>query len=82
MLGITDEHIAHKQVATMGSGLAGHEKEDPSYVLGRKPGYILPYPDYFVPVQDQFDTQYMTTTVRGPLGPDIIWWQKRDDTGR
>jgi hypothetical protein len=77
MLGITDEHIGHKQIETMGSGLAGHEKEDPLYVLDRQPDYILPYPDYFTPVQERFDSEYITTTVRGPLGPDIIWWQRR-----
>ncbi|HKP53756.1 MAG TPA: hypothetical protein VJ183_14030 [Chloroflexia bacterium] len=77
MLGITDEHIGHKQIETMGSGLAGHEKEDPLYVLDRQPDYILPYPDYFTPIQERFDSEYMTTTVRGPLGPDIIWWQRR-----
>lgn len=78
MLGINDLHIGHEQVANMGSGLAGHEKEDPAYVLDRQPKYILPYPNYFDPTEARFDTEYMTTTVRGPLGPDITWWVRRD----
>jgi hypothetical protein len=61
----------------MGSGLAGHEKEDPIYVLDRRPEYILPYPDYFEPVGARFAVEYMTSTVRGPLGWPIEWWVRR-----
>ncbi len=41
MLGLTDEHIAHMDVGTLGTGRAGHEKGDGAYVLAREPGYIL-----------------------------------------
>lgn len=40
MLGLNDVTIAHRKVAEMGSGLAGHEKGDGRYVLGRNPAVI------------------------------------------
>jgi hypothetical protein len=40
MLGITDLHIAHREMPNMGSGWPGHEKADGPYVLSRKPDYI------------------------------------------
>ncbi len=40
MLGLNDEHIAHRDVKSMGQGQAGHEKGDGKYVLSRKPDYI------------------------------------------
>ncbi len=40
MLGLTDLHIAHREMPNMGSGWAGHEKADGQYVLSRKPDYI------------------------------------------
>jgi hypothetical protein len=45
MYGINDVHIAHLPVAQLGSGLAGHEKFDPHYVLGREPDYITSWLD-------------------------------------
>ena len=45
MLGLNDVHIAHLSVPLMGSGLAGHEKSDPSYVLGQRPVYITSWLD-------------------------------------
>jgi len=39
MLGLNDAHIAHAITAT-GEARAGHEKEDPDYVLARHPQYI------------------------------------------
>jgi hypothetical protein len=40
MLGLNDEHIAHRQM-TLGLGVSGHEKHDATYVLSRKPDIIL-----------------------------------------
>ena len=40
MLGLNDEHIAHRQM-TLGLGVSGHEKHDATYVLSRKPELIL-----------------------------------------
>ncbi len=41
MLGLNDEHIAHREITTLGKGFAGHEKGDGKYVLSRKPDYIM-----------------------------------------
>jgi arabinofuranosyltransferase len=41
MLGLNDAVIAHRRVAEMGRGQAGHEKHDVDYVLARKPSYIV-----------------------------------------
>ena len=41
MLGLNDEHIAHREVEGMGGGQPGHEKGDGAYVLERDPDYIL-----------------------------------------
>jgi arabinofuranosyltransferase len=40
MLGLNDEHIAHRVIAGMGRGKTGHEKGDGAYVLARKPDLI------------------------------------------
>lgn len=45
MLGLNDTHIAHLSVSTLGSGLAGHEKFDPDYVLARQPTYVSTWLD-------------------------------------
>ena len=41
MLGLNDAHIAHRAVAQLGSGQAGHEKYDVDYVLARRPEYVI-----------------------------------------
>lgn len=40
MLGLNDEHIAHRQIPWIGTGPAGHEKGDGAYVLSQKPDII------------------------------------------
>jgi hypothetical protein len=40
MLGLSDEHIAHRALA-IGGGTAGHEKYDSDYVLDRHPDIII-----------------------------------------
>ncbi len=40
MLGLTDAHIAHLAMP-LGKGMAGHEKFDMGYVLGRRPDYLV-----------------------------------------
>lgn len=44
ILGLNDIHIAHKEVA-LGKGVAGHEKQDNSYVLKKNPLYITTWLD-------------------------------------
>ena len=46
IVGLTDTHIAHRQVANVGKGPAGHERYDSEYVLAQRPKYI------FLPTQD------------------------------
>jgi arabinofuranosyltransferase len=41
ILGLTDKHIAHQEIASIGSGFAGHEKYDSHYVLAQWPKYIV-----------------------------------------
>jgi len=41
MLGLNDEHIAHADNSSFGSGFAGHEKFDTDYVLQRRPDVIV-----------------------------------------
>jgi hypothetical protein len=41
MLGLTDLHIAHKQMPGLGLGMAGQEKFDFDYILARQPTYII-----------------------------------------
>jgi arabinofuranosyltransferase len=41
MLGLTDRHIARRQMPRLGTGWAGHEKSDGQYILKRKPTYLL-----------------------------------------
>jgi hypothetical protein len=41
MLGLNDRTIAHRDMPTLGSGQAGHEKHDVAYVLSRRPTYVM-----------------------------------------
>lgn len=41
MHGLCDRHIARREIETMGSGLAGHEKGDGRYILDRTPDVIV-----------------------------------------
>jgi hypothetical protein len=41
MFGLTDEHVAHLEVPVTEKSTVGHEKYDPSYILERKPDYIV-----------------------------------------
>ena len=43
MLGLNDVHIAHRKIANLGAGTAGHEKGDGAYVLSRNPDLIQFY---------------------------------------
>lgn len=41
MLGLTNIHIAHRRIPSMGSGSPGHEKGDGKYILDQAPDIIL-----------------------------------------
>jgi hypothetical protein len=44
LYGLNDVHIAHRTMADLGKGYAGHEKYDVDYMLSRRPTYIAPLP--------------------------------------
>jgi hypothetical protein len=82
MLGLNDVHIAHVQVPDMGSEVAGHEKQDPAYVLARKPDYILAtWQDYFSPIAGQVTANYGYLTVDAPTGTPVKWLRRNDTKG-
>jgi arabinofuranosyltransferase len=78
--GLNDLHIGHLDVANMGSGNPGHDKQDPAYVLlERKPDYILDeWLNYFEPVQKQLERSYVLEKSRSVIGPEITWWRRLD----
>jgi hypothetical protein len=49
MWGLNDAHIARAPVEGLGSGIAGHERADYAYVLGRRPSLILTERDLISP---------------------------------
>jgi arabinofuranosyltransferase len=82
MLGLTDPHIAHLEVEDMGSSVAGHEKRDPAYVLGREPGYILAtWEEYFSALPGAIASRYDYETVRSPTGTPVKWLHRKDLAG-
>jgi arabinofuranosyltransferase len=81
MLGLNDLHIGHLEVESIGEAVAGHEKRDPAYVLGRKPDYILAtWEDYFKPLAGQIDSEYDYETVSSPTGA-LVKWLRRSGAG-
>ncbi len=75
-------HIAHVNVANMGSEVAGHEKQDPVYVLGRKPDYILAtWEDYFSSIAAEIKAAYGYETVDSPTGTPVKWLRRNDAKG-
>ncbi len=78
MFGLTDLHIGHLVVSNMGLKNAGHDKTDPRYVLDRRPVYVLSeWANYFDPVRDEFEEQYVPSTVRSPTGVPVEWLVRR-----
>jgi hypothetical protein len=77
-LGLNDLHIAHLAVPTIGQGIAGSEKTDVGYVLGRRPAYI-PYNTAgpFLGNQ-QFEPLYDLGYVHGPEGRWILLYRRVD----
>ncbi|MEC7984161.1 MAG: hypothetical protein VX278_03290 [Myxococcota bacterium] len=49
MWGLNDKVIARTPVENFGSGMAGHERSNPSYVFAQKPDLYLPEDDLFLP---------------------------------
>jgi hypothetical protein len=45
ILGLANTTIAHRKVPELGSGVAGHEKMDPQYIVDQRPDYISTWID-------------------------------------
>ena len=71
MLGITDPHIARAPAAGLGSGIAGHERGDMSYVLAKQPDFIIHYP-FLVPSPDTPLTESQFRTEWNPGLEEIL----------
>lgn len=85
ILGLNDLHIAHVQIPNMGAGRAGHEKSDPAYVLGRAPDYMLAYAEslsQFADFQVELDRDYEKQFLRSPIGLEIPWVHRKDESDR
>lgn len=76
MLGLTDVHIAHKEMPHMGHGSAGHEKSDWDYVISREPTYIItdwptPQQQTKEPMVTSGGNVYVFRSVR--IGEGMFW---------
>ncbi len=76
--GLNDLYIGHLEMPDMGSRNAGHDKEDPTYVLDKRPGYILDeWLNYFQPVKSRLKEEYEYLVARTPTGPELAWWKRK-----
>lgn len=81
--GLNDLYIGHLEVATMGEGNPGHDKQDPVYVLSKRPDYILDeWLNYFQPVKGQLKQEYEYEVHRAPTGQEVAWWHLKAALGR
>lgn len=90
MLGLNDEHIAHRNIPTLGKGFAGHEKGDGKYVLSRKPDYIMfgsasgnksPrfLSDREIAVEKEFNENYVYKAYPLPSGRVLHLYERKKD---
>ena len=93
MLGLNDEHIAHRRIPTMGRGKTGHEKGDGAYVLSRKPDFIQfgsvhgsPGPQYRsgheMARMPQFKRWYELRSYTLPSGARLHLYERREQPRR
>jgi hypothetical protein len=77
-LGLNDLHIAHLDVPTIGQGVAGAEKTDNDYILGRRPAYI-PYSSAGALLEHPLFLQlYDRGIVHGPEGRWLRLYKRHD----
>jgi hypothetical protein len=79
LYGLTDKHIARVAVEDMGSGVAGHEKRDPDYVLNTRRVTYIPaiWQDYFGgPAVLARDYERLTIVTRS--GRQMDMWVRRE----
>jgi hypothetical protein len=77
-LGLNDLHIAHLDVPTIGQGIAGSEKTDVAYVLGRRPAYIPYNTSEPFKANPAFAESYQLIVVRGPEGRGLRLYKRAD----
>ena len=64
MWGLSDPHIARREIEGMGTGMAGHEKTDYAYTFRRSPTLYLPEEDLLtaeptrLPVPEDFPADF------------------------
>jgi len=78
MAGLTDAHIAHRSIDTVGHGLPGHEKYDSLYVLEQRPKFIvIPRPETFqgIPLAPLSD-MWQQPLLRQNYTPDALGYRR------
>jgi arabinofuranosyltransferase len=77
LYGLTDKHIARVENPDMGTGVAGHEKRDPDYVLNeRKPTYIPQMWDDYFGGAPALEGSYRLITITTRYGREIGMWER------
>ncbi|NJM09070.1 hypothetical protein HC891_27055 [Candidatus Gracilibacteria bacterium] len=82
LYGLTDRHIARVEMIGMGSGVAGHEKRDPDYVLNTRRVSYIPaiWQDYFGgPAALERDYELITIVTRS--GREMTLWRRVEYSG-
>ncbi|WP_165360864.1 glycosyltransferase family 39 protein [Candidatus Chloroploca sp. Khr17] len=78
MHGLTDLHIGRLAIAGMGSGVAGHEKRDPDYLLNvRRVTYIPALWDYYFQPGFDLNEQYELRSITTRTGRGMGMWVRR-----
>jgi hypothetical protein len=91
-LGLTDAHIAHREMPGMGKGRPGHEKGDGAYVLAQAPDYVqfgsavgsrkpAFVGDKELAALAEFQEQYELQTYPMPSGRKLKLYVRRDGKG-
>ena len=76
LYGLTDKHIARVAVSDMGSGVAGHEKRDPAYVINeRQPTYIPQMWDDYFGGAEALRGRYRLITITTRFGRELGMWE-------
>jgi arabinofuranosyltransferase len=88
MWGLNDKVIARTSVQDFGSGLAGHERTNPTYVFSKEPDFFLPEDNWLQlekirqPLTEDLPPQFKETyrAVSVPLGASWLnfWIHKRN----
>ncbi|MBP1467658.1 glycosyltransferase family 39 protein [Candidatus Chloroploca sp. M-50] len=78
MHGLTDLHIGRLAIEGMGSGVAGHEKRDPDYLLNvRRVTYIPALWDYYFQPDFDLNEQYELHGITTRAGRAMGMWVRR-----